>query len=115
MMEEQANLFDEINLHNETCDSASTESEIQDVDQNSLKVQIRERYSQDTHFRKHLARWVMWIVPAWLILVLIIVFLCGFGLTSLDSSVLITLLATTTINVLGLAYIVLKGIFKQNS
>ena len=55
----------------------------------------------------------MWIVPAWLGLVLVIVFFCGFKLTELDSSVLITLLATTTVNVLGLAYIVLKGIFNQ--
>lgn len=36
---------------------------------------------------------------------------CGIGLFSLGPEILIALLATTTINVLGLANIVLKGIF----
>lgn len=116
MEKEKINLFEGLNLRNESIEPSSSEAEMHDVDKvYSLNEQIRERYSQDTRFRKHLARWVMWIVPAWLAIVLIIVFFCGFGLTSLDSSVLITLLATTTVNVLGLAYIVLKGIFRQNT
>ena len=112
-MPEPINSFESINLHGEQESTTASTPGMADVDQSSLKEQVRERYSQDTRFRKHLALWVMWIVPAWLALVLVIVFFCGFRLTELDSSVLITLLATTTVNVLGLAYIVLKGIFSQ--
>lgn len=41
--------------------------------------------------------------------------MCGFKWTELDVVVLNVLLATTTANVLGLAYIVLKGLFGHNS
>lgn len=88
----------------------STVSSNQDVDEESLSKQKRIRYGQDTRFRKHLAHWVMWIVPLWLLLVLSIIASCGLKWMGLSSNVLITLLATTTANVLGLAYIVLKGI-----
>ena len=111
-MQEPINSFESINLYDEHKPAVTSDSGMQDVDQSSLKEQVRERYSQDTRFRKHLALWVMCIVPVWLTLVLVIVFFCAFKLTNLDSSVLITLLATT-VNVLGLAYIVLKGIFSQ--
>lgn len=107
------NPFENINIYDNITESTQYYSENipEDVDDLSLKDQIKERYSQDTRFRKHLAHWVMWIVPLWLICVIFILIsnkLLGF---CLDSSVLISLLATTTFNVLGLAYIVLKGIF----
>lgn len=86
----------------------------ENVDELSLNEQKKTRYSQDTRFRKHLAKWVMYIVPIWLALVIIIVILQGILQSfKLSDSVLITLLATTTVNVLGLAFIVLKGIFPQ--
>lgn len=85
-----------------------------DVDDKSMREQRKARFSQDTRFRKHLANWVMIIVPSWLFLVIVILFLDGFDLLKLQKEVLITLLATTTVNVLGLAYIVLKGIFPES-
>lgn len=88
-------------------------NDLDDVDDMTMRQQRKERFSQDTRFRKYLAVWVMWIVPCWLILVIVILFLCGLQVISLNSKVLITLLATTTVNVLGLAYIVLKGIFPE--
>lgn len=87
---------------------------LEDVDDKSMREQRKTRFSQDTRFRKHLANWVMAIVPCWLFLVIIILFFYGFNLIKLQIEVLITLLATTTINVLGLAYIVLKGIFPES-
>lgn len=84
-----------------------------DIDTLNLKEQKRERYSQDTRYRKNLAIWVMWVVSLWLLFVLLIIASVPiFGL-KMDKEVQMTLLATTTVNVLGLAYIVLKGIFKQ--
>ena len=82
-----------------------------DFDTMSMEDQERERYGQDTRFRKYLSKWVMWIVPVWLFIVILIVYLCSFGLCELTDVQMSTLLATTTANVLGLAYIVLKGMF----
>lgn len=87
---------------------------LEDVDDKSMREQRKARFSQDTRFRKHLANWVMIIVPSWLFLVIVILFFAGFNLLKLQTEVLITLLATTTVNVLGLAYIVLKGIFPES-
>ena len=81
-------------------------SEYKDDDSNdadSLDVQKRRRFSQDTKYRKTLADWVMWVVSDWLVLVMALLFLCGYGLLSLSDAVLTALLATTTINILGLA------------
>ena len=84
---------------------------LDDVDTKDIKNQLLERYGQDTRFRKHLARWVMCIIPLWLIAVITIIVLCGIGFINLEKEVLITLLATTTANILGLAFVLLKGLF----
>lgn len=64
--------------------------------------------SQDILHRKKLVYWVMWVVSLWLIVVIIIIIFC----VDLSDTVKITLLTTTTINILGLPYIILKGLFK---
>ena len=92
----------------------SSSSELDNVDNDSLQKQERERYRQDTRQRKFLVRWVVALTSTWLILVITIIFLQGFRLVSLENSILIALLATTTLNVLGLAYIVLEGLFGKS-
>lgn len=87
---------------------------LENVDDMSMRQQRKERFSQDTRFRRHLANWVMIIVPAWLMSVVVLIYLHGYNTLDLDKEVLITLLATTTVNVLGLAYIVLKVYFPKN-
>lgn len=80
-------------------------------DAEDLETQERKRYAQDTTYRKLLAKWVMWVVSIWLGVVLLIIILTGLKLMAFTPTVLVTLLATTTINVLGLAFIVLRGLF----
>lgn len=92
-------------------DICEKENSLEAIDETPIDKQVRNRYEQDTRFRHHLAVWVMCIVPVWLGLVILLLALCGFRLASLEPPVLIALLATTTANVLGLAYIVLKGLF----
>lgn len=87
---------------------------LNNVDDESLADQKKERYKQDTRQRKFLAEWVVWTDSLWLGLVLTIVFLQGYGRMKLDTSVMNVLLATTTANVLGLAYIVLEGLFGKS-
>lgn len=50
-------------------DTGITPIDIDDIDTSSLKEQEKIRYSQDTKFRKHLTRWVMFIIPIWLYMV----------------------------------------------
>ena len=67
-----------------------------------------DRYKQDTAHRKTLVIWVMCVVSIWLIAVLAITILC-----QVSDNVKITLLATTTVNILGLPLIILKGLFND--
>lgn len=95
------------------CENAPAPS-LNNVDNSPLKEQIH-RYHQDTEQRLFLAKWVVWVSSIWLGAVLIILIMCGYQLIILDIVVLNVLLATTTANVLGLAYIVLKGLFGHKS
>lgn len=109
---ENSESFDEVmrmlsNNHNEEA------SQTEDVDRTPLDEQKKERYKQNTRYRKWLTIWVMCIVPTWLLGVFILVTVCVTKTREVPSSVLNTLLATTTANILGLAYIVLKGMFPQ--
>lgn len=90
---------------------------IPDVDAGELKKQILQhqilRFSQDTKHRNTLVYWVMSVTCVWIVAVLVVVFLVGYRRMELSSSVLVTLLATTTANVLGLPLVVLRGLFKE--
>jgi hypothetical protein len=83
----------------------------EDVDDDSLEEQKRIRYKQDTHYRCIFSWWVIAVVSVWLSAILVIVFLQGAKILNLESSSFAMLLGTTTVNVLGLSYIVLKGMF----
>jgi hypothetical protein len=87
-----------------------------DVDNLDIKTQERlilERYEQDTKERKLLSHWVIIVVSAWLFLTVSILALNHPLCLKLGDAVCCTLLGTTTVNILGLAYIVLKGLFPQ--
>ena len=84
---------------------------IDNADELSLKDQEIRRFAQDTTHRKVLVCWMMWVVSLWLGAVLLITIFNGLLNLQIDNNVLITLLATTTINVLGLSRIVLNGLF----
>lgn len=88
---------------------------LQDPDKNDLGEQKKARFEQDTKFRKHFSNWVMAIVPSWLLLTMTLMFFTGFRLTSFSDGVIVALLTTTTANVLGLAFIVLKGMFPEGN
>ena len=90
-----------------------------DIDSDDLKEQIKlkklesERYSSDTKDRKWLAIWTATIVTLWLFAVLCILILNEQKLFCLSETVLVALLGTTTLNVLGLSFIVLRGHFNS--
>lgn len=78
-------------------------------DEYDLGKQKSWRYYHDTIHRKHLICWVMWIIPVWLLAVL---FITAFA-NNVSDTVKTTLLVTTTANVIGLALVVLKGMFSK--
>jgi len=88
-----------------------------DIDSVEYEEQVKllhaKRYSSDTTDRKWLAKWTAWTVSVWLAFVLFIIIsnkLLSFNLSDL---VLVSLLGTTTLNVLGLSFIVLRGHFNS--
>lgn len=90
----------------------------QDIDSDDLTLQKKrfenQRYKEDTESRKKLAYWAATVVSVYLLFVLIILIL-NYNIICLSDTVLSVLLGTTTLNVLGLMYIVLKGYFKVNN
>ncbi|QED22892.1 hypothetical protein [Candidatus Deianiraea vastatrix] len=52
------------------------------------------------------------IISLWLIFITIVVILSGLSILEIDKNVMITLLATTTANVIGLPWAIIKGVFK---
>lgn len=83
-----------------------------DNDERPLKEQEylhNDRFRINTIWRTRLAWWVIAIDSIWLFAILVT--LWNSKCLQLSDSVLMVLLGTTTINVLGLAYIVLKGLF----
>jgi hypothetical protein len=83
----------------------------EDYDKYGIKWQHTKRFAEDTKHRKGLIRWVKIVVSIWLGLVLFVVTFNDLLHFRLHDGVLIALLTTTTINILGLAYIVLQGLF----
>ena len=79
-------------------------------DEDDLRKQKAKRYGQDTQHRSHLITWVMIIIPVWLIAVLLIVAF----VSQVSDTVKTTLLVTTTANVIGLALVVLRGMFSND-
>ena len=73
-----------------------------------------ERYKSDTQERERIAGWVKVIIPCWLGITAAILVFKGLKVFYLSDTVLGILLGTTTANVLGLGYIVLKGLYPNN-
>lgn len=91
----------------------------EDIDSETLSEQIdlkraqTDRYKSDTKDRKWLAEWSTAVVSIWLFLVITIL-IKNHDSIHLSDSVMIALLGTTTLNVLGLMFIVLKGHFNNH-
>lgn len=87
-----------------------------DVDKQDLKEQKKslkdDRYKKDTDLRCMLSHWVVIVDSLWLSAILVI--LLFNRCIGLSDTVLLMLLGTTTINVLGLAFIILKGLFEAH-
>lgn len=85
-----------------------------DIDfQKAIKKLEVKKLDSDIEDRKWLAKWSADIVTIWLFFVIIILSMNNCCLC-LSDAVLITLLGTTTLNILGLSFIVLRGHFSSS-
>ncbi len=71
------------------------------------------RYGQDTRERHSFSSWVRWVNSIYLLTILLMVLAAGRGWIILSDGIILALLGTTTANVLGLAYIILHGLFDK--
>ena len=70
-----------------------------------------DRYKQDTKLRSELVHWLKWLINVYLLAIFVILLFNHICIFIISDVVLTTLLGTTTLNILGLMYIVLKGLF----
>lgn len=84
------------------------------IDAMSMGKQETIRFAQDTFHRRILVIWMMWVVSLWIAVVLFVVISNKFLTFGISDNVIMVLLATTTVNVLGLAKIILQGLFGRN-
>ena len=70
---------------------------------------------QNYNLRKSLAIGLTVGMAIWLSIVLIIIFLVGFNVMTLSEPVLITLISSTTIDIIGLVAIIVRNLFPNTS
>ena len=80
------------------------------LDKRLLEVEIDSK-KQEQRLQKWFAYWAVGLVSLWLVFIVAVVFSVGMSWLNYSDGVLIALLATTTANIIGLAYFMAKGLF----
>lgn len=78
---------------------------------NDRKFISNKKDKQKLGLKKVICRWVMKLVQLYLLFVGGLLFLSLLGFGNLSDSVLITLLTTTTINIIGLPWLIIRSLF----
>jgi len=64
--------------------------------------------------KKIFARYILWLTIGWVFAVLMVVIGKGFGWLQLSDTVLVTLIGSTTADIIGLLYIIVRFIFRYD-
>ena len=83
-----------------------------DISQQELQLKI-DISKQELELKKGICVWVIRIVSVYLFFIAYILLLLVLNEGKLESSVVIALLTTTTINILGLPYLIIKSLFPE--
>jgi undecaprenyl pyrophosphate phosphatase UppP len=82
-----------------------------------VELDIRRAYLEtlqdNNRQRKRYAKNTFVLTCIWISVVLVIIGLCGFNIMKLSDTVLVTLISTTTANVFGFFFLVMKYLFKS--
>ena len=87
-------------------------SELKDEDLRAKEL-LNEITESELKLKKGICVWVKWVVSIYLIFIAYILLLLVLNEGKLESSVVIALLTTTTINILGLPYMIIKSLFPE--
>ncbi len=77
-----------------------------------------QSFTQDTGERKKYAQRIFWLVAAWIAAVFALLMLAGFGVHGffyLSEKVLLAAIGSTTVNILGVFFIVVRYLFSRSS
>lgn len=92
--------------------SATKSKDIEKRDEDLRKKRIENDVAEnELELKKGICNWVKWVVTIYLIFIAIIVLALTAGIGQLNDNVIIALLTTTTINILGLPYMIIKSLF----
>lgn len=97
--------------------SAEKEDQLFQEDSEATKQKlINRRYELETRLKRRYARRLFRLLRWWSITVFVLLFVDGFdvGLFDLSDGVLITLLGTTTANIIGLFFVVARYLFPDS-
>lgn len=72
------------------------------------------RIIENTRARRHLERWVTRLVSTYLLIVFALIVTSYILKWDLPLGVIITILSTTTVNIVALGYILVRGLFHEN-
>lgn len=98
----------DVNSHKKEMDAVALDQRKIEVKKNKA---VLKNQKQDIKLRREFSLKVYNLVRWWLLFCAIIILVSGFELFKLSDTVLTTIIASTSANVLGLFYIVLKYLF----
>lgn len=85
--------------------------------QKSLELELKNEEltekRQNREERKKYAKWIFFLLIGYVFVVLLLLFFCGFKLITLSDTVLVSLLTTTTVNIIGIFLVVTKYLFSK--
>jgi hypothetical protein len=88
------------------------ENEKARIENENLQADVALK-NAELELKKEICRWVKSVVSIYLIFIGVILFLLVVEKGKLESSVIIVVLSTTTINILGLPYLIIKSLFPE--
>lgn len=111
-------------IKDRSSDDDVCENEISNIDKNDIQGQQRtfsfkkfhaelKRYEKLTKQRSLMVTYSSIVVCVWLVFVAVILVYYVWWTPDISTTVLTTLLATTTVNVIGLGYVLIKGLFNN--
>lgn len=91
----------------------SSQTEEREKIENNRKKEELKTAKQNREERKKYAKWIFWLLVCYVLVVMVLLYFCGFRLTTLSETVLVTLLSTTTVNMIGIFLVVTKYLFSK--
>jgi hypothetical protein len=101
----------------ETTEQLDHATQSHQLDRSGMRSELRS-YNQDTDERKLFARRIFYLTCGWLTIVMLVVLADGFGTAGLipfrlSDPVVLGLIGSTTLNIVGVFYVVVNYLFQK--